>query len=161
MKKRSVGDLKVVFEPGATQRADLGTKPFTRERLKQLLDLWNMVDRREVETASMRTAQVQGSWLKKLVMFLPSVQYYRPEGADQGRSTMGPLHRDLGVGCDRDSVVGNGKRVLEGQRCEIEGFEGKSWIWKNNTGRAKRASAVYSHWSQLILRMIRPVGCYT
>ena len=63
------GDLKVVFEPGATQRADLGTKPFTRERLKQLLDLWNMVDRREVETASMRTAQVQGSWLKKLVMF--------------------------------------------------------------------------------------------
>ena len=32
------GEVQVVYEPGTTQRADLGTKPFTRERLRQLVE---------------------------------------------------------------------------------------------------------------------------
>ena len=62
--------LRVNFEPGLTQRADLGTKPFTRERMAQLIKLWKMVDRRQGE-ATVRTATTtqQNSWLSKLLMF--------------------------------------------------------------------------------------------
>ena len=37
-------ELRVQHVPGAEQKADLGTKPFTRARLKELVALWNMVD---------------------------------------------------------------------------------------------------------------------
>ena len=62
--------LRVVFEPGLTQRADLGTKPFTKERMLQLIRLWKMVDRRE-DSVAVRAASTkeQSSWLAKLVMF--------------------------------------------------------------------------------------------
>ena len=63
-------DLKVLFEPGLTQRADLGTKPFTRERLGQLTRLWNIVDRRKEEvTVRAATTTQQNPWLAKLLMF--------------------------------------------------------------------------------------------
>ena len=63
------GDLNVVFEPGLTQRADLGTKPFTKERLRQLMALWNVVDRRQDSTATVRTIKTQQTWFSKLLMF--------------------------------------------------------------------------------------------
>ena len=40
------GEVQVIYEPGATQRADLGTKPFTRERLRQLVQQWGIRDAR-------------------------------------------------------------------------------------------------------------------
>ena len=45
------GEVQVIYEPGATQRADLGTKPFTRERLRQLVQQWGMRDVRPVARA--------------------------------------------------------------------------------------------------------------
>ena len=59
-------ELSIKFVPGELQRADLGTKPFTRERLRQLVQLWNMRDRRtEVKTIK---AAVQNGWLRKLLL---------------------------------------------------------------------------------------------
>ena len=40
----AAGEVRVVFEPGVSQRADLGTKPLTRDRLGQLVDLWGIHD---------------------------------------------------------------------------------------------------------------------
>ncbi|OLQ05728.1 Copia protein [Symbiodinium microadriaticum] len=48
-------ELYIKFVPGELQRADLGTKPFTRERLKQLVGLWHIVDRRT--TMELRTVR--------------------------------------------------------------------------------------------------------
>ena len=62
------GDLHIVFEPGISQRADLGTKPFTKERLKQLLALWNVIDRRGEEQHAVRTVKTQQPWFAKLLM---------------------------------------------------------------------------------------------
>ena len=61
--------LKVLFEPGLTQRADLGTKPFTKERLLQLTRLWNIVDRRKEVVVRTAATTNQNSWLSKLLMF--------------------------------------------------------------------------------------------
>ena len=62
------GDLHIVFEPGISQRADLGTKPFTKESLKQLLALWNVIDRRGEEQHAVRTVKTQQPWFAKLLM---------------------------------------------------------------------------------------------
>ena len=65
-----LGEIHLQYEPGATQRADLGTKPFTKERLSQLIKLWNIIDRRSTE-ATVRAASATSSptWLSKLLMF--------------------------------------------------------------------------------------------
>ncbi|CAE7943851.1 GIP [Symbiodinium sp. KB8] len=55
--------------PGAEQKADLGTKPFTRARLKELVALWNMVDATATTpTASTKTARVDRGLMMKLLM---------------------------------------------------------------------------------------------
>ena len=62
-------ELHIKFVPGEMQRADFGTKPFTRERLKQLVGLWHIVDRRT--TMELRTARVDGynnGWLRRLLL---------------------------------------------------------------------------------------------
>ena len=62
-------ELRVQHVPGTEQKADLGTKPFTRARLKELVTLWNMVDQTSsTTTASIRVAKVEPSFLMKLVM---------------------------------------------------------------------------------------------
>ena len=38
------GEIKMLYEPGLTQRADLGTKALPKERLKQLVELWGFRD---------------------------------------------------------------------------------------------------------------------
>ncbi|CAE7359094.1 GIP, partial [Symbiodinium sp. CCMP2456] len=38
-------ELAIKHVSGEFQRADLGTKPFTRERLRQLVAMWSMIDR--------------------------------------------------------------------------------------------------------------------
>ena len=65
------GDLNVVFDPGLTQRADLGTKPFTKARLGQLTKLWNIIDRRPTEKVNVKAASSTppASWLTRLLMF--------------------------------------------------------------------------------------------
>ena len=70
MKERiQSNEVRVQHVSGAYQRADLGTKPFTRTRLKELVDLWNIVDRRESTTsASVKTIKVDQGWLMKLLM---------------------------------------------------------------------------------------------
>ena len=45
------GEIQVIYEPGITQRADLGTKPFTRERLRQLVQQWGTRDARPMTKA--------------------------------------------------------------------------------------------------------------
>ena len=65
-----MGEIHLQYEPGATQRADLGTKPFTKERLSQLIKLWNIIDRRTAD-ATVRAASATPSptWLSRLLMF--------------------------------------------------------------------------------------------
>ena len=63
------GEIQIKYVCGELQRADLGTKPFTRERLRQLVAMWNIRDRRpvvDVKRAGVR--QVDGSWLQRLLM---------------------------------------------------------------------------------------------
>ncbi|CAE7564255.1 unnamed protein product [Symbiodinium sp. CCMP2456] len=61
-------EVSIKFTPGEFQRADLGTKPFTRERLRQLIRLWNMKDRRpEAEVRSARV-NVPNPWMRKLLL---------------------------------------------------------------------------------------------
>ena len=55
-------------QPGEGQRADLGTKPFSRERLKTLVTLWGLKDKRSMSTANAKTARIPASWFPTLVM---------------------------------------------------------------------------------------------
>ena len=61
-------ELTIKYVPGELQRADLGTKPFTRERLRQLVGLWNIADRRPAEARTMRTQGDGSPWLKRLLL---------------------------------------------------------------------------------------------
>ena len=62
-------ELSVKFTPGEFQRADLGTKPFTRERLKQLVRMWNIKDRRALpESKNIKAVGVGGTWLHRLLL---------------------------------------------------------------------------------------------
>ena len=64
------GEIVLKYEPGETQRADLGTKPFTRERLGQLVKLWNVVDRRPMPATMKATSTATPpTWLSSLLMF--------------------------------------------------------------------------------------------
>ena len=53
-------------EPGITQRADIGTKPFSKDRLDQLKDLWNIKDRR-VRVTNNKMMNVK-PWFHKLLL---------------------------------------------------------------------------------------------
>ena len=62
-------EISIKYVPGELQRADLGTKPFTRERLRQLVQMWNIKDRRP--TADVKRAhgpEINGSWMRRLLM---------------------------------------------------------------------------------------------
>ena len=76
------GEMKMLYEPGLTQRADLGTKALPKERLKQLVELWGFRDH-QVEpraiaklkndkvissTTSKPNSSGWTSWLAKLAM---------------------------------------------------------------------------------------------
>ena len=62
-------ELYVKHTPGEYQRADLGTKPFTRERLKQLIRMWSLKDRREVKEERIVKSMGMGtSWLRRLLL---------------------------------------------------------------------------------------------
>ena len=62
-------ELEVRFCPGEFQRADLGTKPFTRERLRHLVSLWNIHDRRAKSEVKIMKAQSEyGEWLQRLLL---------------------------------------------------------------------------------------------
>ena len=59
--------LAIKYVPGEKQRADLGTKPFTRERLRQLVAMWGIRDQRP--TAEVRQARVaETTWLHRLLL---------------------------------------------------------------------------------------------
>ena len=59
-------EISIKYIPGERQKADLGTKPFTRDRLRQLVEMWNIQDR-PVSVKSLRP-QEEKSWLWKLVL---------------------------------------------------------------------------------------------
>ena len=61
-------EVFVTHEPGATQRADIGTKPFNKDRLKQLKDLWDIRNRRPSPAKAARMINA-GSWMKGLLAF--------------------------------------------------------------------------------------------
>ncbi|CAE7225820.1 GIP [Symbiodinium sp. CCMP2456] len=64
-------EVNLRHQPGDGQRADLGTKPFSRERLQHLVRLWGLVDRRPSQTSSTASAKkvtVKSSWLSTLLM---------------------------------------------------------------------------------------------
>ena len=61
-------EVRVRHEPGETQCADIGTKPFTKERLRQLVALWGIVDRRPTREATSRALQVDPTWLQRLLL---------------------------------------------------------------------------------------------
>ena len=64
-----LNEVSVRHVPGTEQKADLGTKPFTRTRLKELVALWNMIDTNiEVPAASVKTTRVEQGLLMKLLM---------------------------------------------------------------------------------------------
>ena len=59
--------LSIKYVPGEKQRADLGTKPFTRERLRQLVAMWGMRDHRP--TAEVRQLRrTEAAWLQRLLL---------------------------------------------------------------------------------------------
>ena len=72
------GEITAVREPGSSQRADIGTKPLTRDRLQQLVDQWGMtnavpervtrVSRFSSSSPSMITSvpAISATWLGKL-----------------------------------------------------------------------------------------------
>ncbi|CAE7038253.1 RE1 [Symbiodinium sp. CCMP2592] len=55
-------------QPGEGQRADIGTKPFSKVRLEQLVKLWGIVDRRAATTTTARSARVNPTWLTTMLM---------------------------------------------------------------------------------------------
>ena len=66
--KVNSSEVRVRHEPGETQRADIGTKPFTKERLRQLVALWSLVDQRAQSEARQRRIQVDPMWLQRLLL---------------------------------------------------------------------------------------------
>ena len=64
------GLVNLKHQPGEGQRADLGTKPFTRERLHQLNALWGLRDRREAKDpgAGIKAVAVDPSWLTSILL---------------------------------------------------------------------------------------------
>ena len=56
--------------PGEFQCADLGTKPFPRERLRHLVKLWNIHDRKEkpLPEARVRSVGLEPTWLQRLLL---------------------------------------------------------------------------------------------
>ncbi|CAE7446981.1 RE1 [Symbiodinium sp. CCMP2592] len=66
--KVNAHEVHVRHEPGLSQRADIGTKPLPKERLKQLALLWNLNDRKKDEK-SIKTANAQEpSWCTRLLL---------------------------------------------------------------------------------------------
>ena len=62
-------EISIKYVPGELQRADLGTKPFTRERLRQLVEMWNIKDRRPVaDVKRAKGTELNGSWMRRLLM---------------------------------------------------------------------------------------------
>ena len=55
--------MSIKFVPGERQRADLGTKPFTRERLRQLVAMWGIRDYRPTVARA-----VERAWLHRLLL---------------------------------------------------------------------------------------------
>ncbi|CAE7226577.1 RE2, partial [Symbiodinium sp. CCMP2456] len=62
-------ELAIKHVSGEFQRADLGTKPFTRERLRQLVAMWSIIDRRPtVEAKAVRKQDEADPWLRRLLL---------------------------------------------------------------------------------------------
>ena len=67
--KEKINSKEVVIKhiSGEFQRADIGTKPMTKDRLMHLISLWGMIDRRPAEV-NVKNVHVKESWLKKLIL---------------------------------------------------------------------------------------------
>ena len=75
------GEVQVIYEPGATQRADLGTKPFTRERLRQLVQQWGMRDARRL---CLHPQQLRPMLSNCLLQVLPQRRLHQQEVGRRG-----------------------------------------------------------------------------
>eukprot|EP00439_Symbiodinium_sp_Y106_P027213 s7960_g3.t1 len=73
-------EIYVRHEPGATQCADIGTKPFTKDRLAQLKELWSIRNRRPSEGVVAKRLNV-GPWMKGLAIL---TQVCGAEGREDG-----------------------------------------------------------------------------
>ena len=65
--KVQLREVQVIHEPGLTQKADIGTKPFSKDRLQQLKSLWNIQNRRVVLESSFKGMNVE-PWMKALLV---------------------------------------------------------------------------------------------
>ena len=64
--KMQLKEVSIKHEPGVTQRADLGTKPFSKDRLAQLKELWSVKNRRPPLVSSLKVMNVK-PWMKALL----------------------------------------------------------------------------------------------
>ena len=65
--KITLREIFVKHEPGESQRADIGTKPFTKERLAQLKQLWDFRSRRALKGVGIKNVDVK-PWITRLLM---------------------------------------------------------------------------------------------
>eukprot|EP00439_Symbiodinium_sp_Y106_P082434 s24_g21.t2 len=95
-------NLKVKHEPGATQRADLGTEPLRKDRLAEFKKLWSFKDRRSMKEVMIKSMNV-ASWLGKLVMMC---QVCGAAGVKEGISTEIPWDLYIVVSVMAIAVIG-------------------------------------------------------
>ena len=65
--KIGLHEIFVKHEPGESQKADIGTKPFTKERLAQLKQLWDFRCRRALKGVEVKNVNVK-PWITRLLM---------------------------------------------------------------------------------------------
>ena len=89
--------VNLKHQPGEGQRADLGTKPFSRARLEQLVKMWGIVD---------------SFMVVNFTSVMPSVWIGRTEGRSSNRSSLGPVCYHPGPFSGRYWTLGRRKKLL-------------------------------------------------
>ena len=121
-------ELYVKHTPGEYQRADLGTKPFTRERLKQLIKMWSLHDRRgAVEEGVVKIARVDATWLRRLLL-LCQVCGSAAQKQDIKAEVPWDIPSGRGLGCGCDWPVGRSKTLPWFSRSNSENSESGSFL---------------------------------
>ena len=116
-------EISIKFVPGERQKADLGTKPFTRERLRQLVEMWNIRDRRA--TVKSLRPQEEKSWLWKLVLLC---QLCGGQGPGAGAKSGSSLGSYIGCDCSRHCsywTLGGRKRLPKSQTKYSQSAQGR------------------------------------
>ena len=81
------GEAKLVYEPGLTQRADLGTKPLAKDRLQHLVGLWGFKD----ASPSVKTLHASTSGAPSMKSSSPPTTMEKQSGSTGLASWLGQL----------------------------------------------------------------------